>query len=132
MTMFLSGISASSAGGSKTVSQLTDFFVHALRRGGGSATDTDDGMLWYTKVRSTDSTETADFHRTDGTQYPGFLDGVDYVDETTEDKTYKNNSADKYQQYRFDFRNLTYFIDDDGYLVARLGSNYDHNTAGPK
>ena len=62
MTMFLSGISASSAGGSKTVSQLTDFFVHALRRGGGSATATDDGMLWYTKVRSTDSAETADFH----------------------------------------------------------------------
>jgi len=134
MTMFLSGISASSSngGGGKMVSQLTDFFVHALRRGGASATDSDDGMLWYTKVRSTDSAEVADFHRTDGTQYPGFLDGVDYVDETTEDKSYKNDSADKYQQYRFDFRNLTYFIDEDGYLVARLGSSYDHNTAGPK
>lgn len=132
MTMFLSGIQSSSGNNSKTVSQLTDFFVHALRRGGFSSTSSDDGMLWYTKVRSTDTNEVVDFHRTDGTQYPGFLDGVDYVDETTEDKTYKNSLADKYQQYRFDFRNLTYFIDDDGYLVARLGNNYDHNTAGPK
>ena len=132
MTMFLSGIQSSSGGNAKTVSQLTDFFVHALRRGGSSSTSPDDGMLWYTKVRSTDSNEVVDFHRTDGTQYPGFLDGVDYVEETTEDKTYTNSLADKYQQYRFDFRNLTYFIDNDGYLVARLGSNYDHNTAGPK
>jgi hypothetical protein len=136
MTMFLSGISASSSsadgGGRKIVSDLTDFFVHGLRRGGATSTSTDDGMLWYTKVRSTDSAEVGDFYRTDGTQYPGFLDGVDYVDETTENKSYKNHPADKYQQYRFDFRNLTYFIDDDGYLVARLGSNYDHNTAGPK
>jgi hypothetical protein len=27
---------------------------------------------------------------------------------------------------------LTYFIDDDGYLVARLNKSYDHNTQGPK
>jgi hypothetical protein len=27
---------------------------------------------------------------------------------------------------------LTYFIDDDGYLVARLNKSYDHTTQGPK
>jgi hypothetical protein len=27
---------------------------------------------------------------------------------------------------------LTYFIDDDGYLVARLNKEYDHTTQGPK
>jgi hypothetical protein len=32
----------------------------------------------------------------------------------------------------FDFRNLNYFIDDDGYLVARINGSYDHVTQGPK
>ena len=87
-------------GSMKHVVQSNDFIVHALRRDA-------DGMLRYTKVGS-GSTDIGDFHRTDGTQYPGFLDGEDYVEETTEDKTYKNNLHDKYQQYRFDFRNLHY------------------------
>lgn len=108
----------------KSVAESNDFIVHALRRD-------EDGMLRYTKVGA-GSTEIGDFHRTDGTQYPGFLDGVDYVEDTTEEKSYKNNPHDKYQQYRFDFRNLNYFIDDDGYLVARINGSYDHVTQGPK
>ena len=68
----------------------------------------------------------------DGTQYPGFLEGEDYVDETTEDKEYKNDVNDKYQQYRFDFRNLHYFIDSDGYLTARVNGTYDYSTIGPQ
>jgi len=132
MTMFLSGSMLSSpggGGGGLQFSQQNSFFIHGLRRGGANATDSDDGMLWYTKVKTTDN-EVADFHRTDGTQYPDFLDGIDYVEETTEEKSLTNHPADKYQQYRFDFRRLSYFIDDDGYLVARFG-NYDY-TVGPK
>ena len=61
---------------------------------------------------------------------PDFLEGLDYVDETTEEKTYKNNDFDKYQQFRFDFRRTSYYIDDDGYLTVSFG---DHDyTAGPK
>jgi hypothetical protein len=126
MTMFLSGSMLSSpggGGGGLQFSQQNSFFVHALRRD-------PDGMLRYTKVKTTDN-EVADFHRTDGTQYPDFLDGIDYVEETTEEKTFTNHPADKYQQYRFDFRRLSYFIDNDGYLVARFGS-YDYETEGPK
>ena len=108
----------------KSVAESNDFIVHALRRD-------EDGMLRYTKVGA-GSTEIGDIYRTYGTQYPGFLDGIDYVEETTEDKSYKNNPHDKYQQYRFDFRNLNYFIDDDGYLVARINGSYDHVTQGPK
>lgn len=117
-------LSRSITTGQKTVSQSNDFIVHGLRRNSS-------GMLYYTQVSSA-STDVADFHRTDGTQYPGFLDGIDYVDETTEDKAYYNHVADKYQQYRFDFRGLNYFIDDDGYLVARITGTYDYNTQGPK
>jgi len=60
------------------------------------------------------------------------VDGEDYVDETTEDKAYKNDVNDKYQQYRFDFRNLHYLIDSDGYLVARVNGSYDYETTGPQ
>jgi hypothetical protein len=117
-------LSKNSTTGGKSVSQSNSFFVHALRRDSS-------GMLYYTLVNAS-SDELVDFHRTDGTQYPGFLDGVDYVEETTEEKSFTNHPADKYQQYRFEFRNINYFIDNDGYLVARISGKYDYNTEGPK
>lgn len=46
-------------------------------------------------------------------------------------KSFSNNeNLDKYQQYKFEARKITYFVDDEGYFVARFGS-YDYN-AGPK
>jgi len=131
MTMFLSNsmISGSGGGGASfddsTLKTEDDFYIHALRRDR-------DGMLHYTKVRSTDDGVTGDFHRNDGTQYPDFLEGIDYVEETTESKSYTNHPADKYQQFRFDFRRISYFVDDDGYFVARVGGTYDYTTEGPK
>ena len=123
MTMFLSESISSTAGGGLLVSQQNNFYVHALRRDA-------DGMLRYTKVKSTEAGVVDVSHRLDGTQYPDFLDGVDYVDETTEEKTYLNHTQDKYQQFRFDFRRTSYYIDDEGYLVAKFGDN-DYS-AGPK
>lgn len=126
MTMFLSGSmlsGSSTGGGSRVFSQENNFWIHALRRDA-------DGMLRYTKLNTTES-GVGDFHRLDGTPYPDLLDGTDYVEQTTEEKTYTNHPQDKYQQYRFEFRRISYFIDDDGYLVARFGS-YDYNTEGPK
>ena len=118
-------LSASTAAGAQTVPQSNDFTVHALRRDKA-------GMLRYTVARSTDD-EVFDFHYTDGREYYDFLQGNEYLDATPGvDKQYSNDPHDKYQQFRFDFRRLTYFIDDDGYLVARLNKDYDHNTQGPK
>lgn len=122
MSLFLS---ASTAASSQIVAQSNDFTVHALRRD-------KDGMLYYTIARSTED-EVFDFHRTDGEEYTDFLQGTEYVDATSNvAKQYSNDADDKYQQFRFDFRRLTYFIDDDGYLVARLNKSYDHNSQGPK
>ena len=46
-------------------------------------------------------------------------------------KSFSNDeNNDKYQQYKFEARKITYFIDDEGYFVARFGT-YDY-TAGPK
>jgi len=118
-------LSASTAATSQVVAQSNDFTVHALRRD-------KDGMLYYTVARSTED-EVFDFHRTDGEEYTDFLQGAEYVDATPNAaKAYSNDVDDKYQQFRFDFRRLTYFIDDDGYLVARLNKSYDHNSQGPK
>ena len=117
-------LSASTATQEQAVANSNDFTVHALRRD-------KDGMLRYTVARSTED-EVFDFHRTDGEEYTDFLQGVEYVDANSGAKTYTNDPDDKYQQFRFDFRNLTYFIDDQGYLVARLNKAYDHTTNGPK
>ena len=125
MTMFLSESMLSGqggGGGGLQFSQQNSFFIHALRRDA-------DGMLRYSKVKTTD-TGVEDFHRLDGTPYPDFLDGNDYVEETTEEKSLTNHIQDKYQQFRFDFRRTSYYIDDDGYLTVSF-SDYDY-TAGPK
>ena len=127
MTMFLSGSmlsgTSSGGGGGLQFGQQDKFTVHALRRD-------DDGMLRYVKVKTSDTDVVDVSHRLDGTAIPDFLEGLDYVDETTEEKTYRNNEYDKYQQFRFDFRKTSYYIDDDGYLTVSF-SDYDY-TVGPK
>jgi hypothetical protein len=45
-------------------------------------------------------------------------------------KQYTNTPSDKYQQYRFDMRKISYYIDDQGYLVAKFG-NHDYSQ-GPR
>ena len=120
-------LSASTAVVGQTVGQSNDFTVHALRRD-------ESGMLHYSKARSTEDNSATpfDYHRMDGTQYDDFLQGTEYVTADAGAKKLSNAPDDKYQQFRFDFRNLTYFIDDDGYLVARLNKTYDYTTNGPK
>jgi len=39
-------------------------------------------------------------------------------------KSYKNNTTDKYQQYIFEDGDATYFVDDDGYLIKRENIGY--------
>ena len=120
-------LSASTAVVGQTVGQSNDFTVHALRRD-------ESGMLHYSKARSTEDNSATpfDYHRMDGTQYDDFLQGTEYVTADAGAKKLTNDPDDKYQQFRFDFRNLTYYIDDEGYLVARLNKTYDHTTNGPK
>jgi|TARA_B100000902_G_scaffold26774_1_gene32254 hypothetical protein len=130
MTMFISDSYQQQGGGGTSVSSNNytlgnDFSIHALRRDA-------DGMLRYTKIRSIDD-ETGDFFRLDGSSYLDIATGAyDYVEETTEEKSYSNNPQDKYQQYRFDSRKISYFVDDDGYFVIRFNENYDYSTEGPK
>ena len=90
-------------------------------------------MVCFVTLRLDQEDDVFDFHRTDGEEYKDFLQGEECVDATPNvARQYSNDPDDKYQQFRFDFRRLTYFIDDDGYLVARLNKEYDHTTQGPK
>jgi len=41
-----------------------------------------------------------------------------------------NLNARRYEQVRFDHQKLCYFINSDGFLVARYGTDYDYS-AGP-
>jgi|SRR5210317_1170595 hypothetical protein len=97
----------------------TGYYVYALRR------DEDD-MLWFTKVSAASTTETFDPFRLDGTQVEEFGDYDDYVEETTEQKALANNPQDKYQQIRFDRRNLFYYLDSDGYLTLQVNGTYSY------
>jgi len=119
-------------------SESSGFFVYALRRDA-------DHMLYFAKV-SAAGTELGEFYRADGTGVPEFGDGIDYgtydvgVGKTSEirndiatDKKFLDDPNDKYQQIRFDRRNLYYYIDDDGFFVIRFnGPDYDYNSIGPK
>jgi hypothetical protein len=98
----------------------TGYYVYALRR------DADD-MLFFTKVSTASTTETFDPFRLDGTQVEEFGDYDDYVEETTEQKQLANNPQDKYQQIRFDRRNLFYYLDADGYLVLQVNGTHSYS-----
>lgn len=112
---------------SSSFSESNGYYVYALRR------DEDD-MLWLTKVSAASTTETSlDLHyRKDGSQIDEVSDYQDYVLETTEQKSLTNHPQDKYQQIRFDRRNLNYFIDNDGYFNIQVNGTYDYTTIGPK
>jgi len=129
MTMFLSDFYRASdtvTTGNGSDDLGNDFFIHALKRD-------DKGMLTYTKIRSIDPTEIADFTRKDGTPYLDIATGLyDYVEETTEEKSLYNSAEDRYQQFRFDERKVSYFVDNDGYFVIRFNEDYDYTTEGPK
>jgi hypothetical protein len=98
----------------------TGYYVYALRR------DAND-MLFFSKVSTASTSETLDPHRLDGTQVEEFGDYNDYVEETTEQKALANNPQDKYQQIRFDRRNLFYYLDTDGYLVLQVNGTHSYS-----
>lgn len=106
-----------------SINNINVFYFHALKRD-------QDGMLHYTTVKSTDN-EVINAFNMDGSQIVDIMEGNDYIQATTPEKSYLNNSNDRYQQFIFDKRKTTYFIDSDGYLVARFG-DYDHAAEGPK
>jgi rRNA maturation protein Nop10 len=102
---------------------------HALKR-------SSDGMLIYTLEDTVSNTVINVFNEPVNGVFAPFNE--DYTDSLPANRQRNNindmgdlNSAnDKYQQYRFENKKVRYFIDDDGYIVARLNANYSYT--GPK
>lgn len=120
---------------------LADITARGGGGGGGNvswdfhAMDRDaDGMLTYTKVTGDDNDviDLISQPKLDSNGEPVFRTLDDYTVDANGNPVVQDPDIDPYFQYRFDSRNLSYFIDDDGFLVARMGQAYDYNTNGPK
>ena len=113
--------------GSGSGTNIYDF--HGLKR-------TSDGMLVYT-LEDTLSNSVIDVFNepVEGVFAPLNEDYVEALPANRERNNINgmgdlNSANDKYQQYRFENKKVRYFIDDSGYMVARLNANYSYT--GPK
>lgn len=120
MAILLSSLAQRGGGGQ------SDF--HAIRRDA-------DGMLIYTKVAPSDqdSIDLVNTTKVDANGNTIFRTLDDYTIDLVSGQPVVNDSdIDPYNQYKFDSRDLSYFIDEDGYMVARMGRIYNYSTNGPK
>lgn len=123
MAIFLSNSFGSSSGSGQPAYEF-----HGLRR-------TADGMLVYT-LEDLNSSAVID---TRTGPIPGNFSPFEeeYVEALPAGRPKNPNGdlnypEDKYQQYKLIDKKVRYFIDDDGYLVARLNANYNYAVIGPK
>lgn len=95
-------------------------YFYALRR-------TAAGELYFARVNMLSRTDAIQINN-DGTSddnYPDFEVGVDFFEgrDSTHELVYDNL---KYEQMRWDGKNLYYYIDADGQLVVRTDTKYQY------
>ena len=118
----------------------SEYALHAMKRD-------DDGLLTYTKVNWY-SGDTINMDNGEGTAYNsvgsfqtnemeyasgvyGVGHNINYIPieyNSTDDPRKANTKFRNYEQHVFDENKATYFINDDGYLVLRIGSEYTYNS----
>lgn len=96
-------------------------YFYGLRR-------TDDGLLYFTKIDqlTDDSTVTINIAGSNENNYEEFTYGTDYFDgrlELDHSRPYPNLYFD---QYRWDTKNCSYYINDNGELVVRINKEYPY------
>lgn len=107
------------------VGALQNRFFYGLRR-------TDNGELFIAKADQLKTTDSIMVNKPgDPTNnYTDFEEGQDFKEgrDVNHNLVYENLN---YEQYRWDNRNISYYIDDDGELVARINQNYvyDENSS---
>lgn len=97
-------------------------FFYALRR-------TDEGELYFARIDQLVGQDAIDIN-TPGDpseNYEDFEVGVDFYEgrDVYHNLVFANLN---YEQYRWDDRNIYYYIDDDGQLVARVNATYTYPT----
>jgi hypothetical protein len=93
----------------------------ALRR-------TDDGTLYFAKIDQITDTDSVVINEPGlaNQDYQEFDYGVDFFDgrdEITHARNYKNL---KWDQYRWDTKNIFYYIDEQGNFVVRINQEYSY------
>lgn len=100
-------------------------YFYGLRR-------TDSGELYMAKVDQLLNTSGAQINAPgDPTKnYPNFENGQDFYEgrDVNHDIVYENLN---YEQFRWDSRNLYYYVNDEGELIVRINQSYtyDNNSA---
>lgn len=97
-------------------------FFYGLRR-------TDDGELYFARIDQLIGQDAIDINAPGdpGENYEDFEVGVDFYEgrDVYHNLVFANLN---YEQYRWDDRNIYYYIDDDGQLVARVNATYTYPT----
>ena len=102
-------------------SAVENRFFYGLRR-------TDAGELFLSKADQLKLSDTITINNPgDPTQnYPNFEQGQDFYEgrDVNHDLVYENLN---YEQFRWDDRNLLYYVNDEGELVVRINQNYTYD-----
>jgi hypothetical protein len=97
-------------------------FFYGLRK-------TDDGELYLGRLDQLNPDDVIEVNQpgTPEDNYNDFEVGIDFLEgrDVNHDVVYDNLT---YEQYRWDNRNLYYYIDDDGQLVVRISEEYVYPT----
>lgn len=98
-------------------------YLYALRR-------TDDGELYFARVDQLGRNDTIQINDpADGADdFTDFEVGVDFFEgrDVTHELVFANLN---YEQYRWDNRNIYYYLNEEGELVARIGQKYTYPAA---
>tara|TARA_B110000503_G_scaffold12801_1_gene17422 strand:+ start:2081 stop:2449 length:369 start_codon:yes stop_codon:yes gene_type:complete len=101
--------------------QLKDRFFYGLRR-------TDHGELFLGKVDQLKKTDTLTINNPgDPDQnYPNFSEGQNFSEgrDVNHNLVYQNLN---YEQYHWDTKDIWYYVNDDGELVARVNQKYTYD-----
>ena len=118
----------------------SEYALHAMKRD-------DDGLLTYTKVNWY-SGDTINMDNGEGTAYNSVgsfqtnemeyasgpygvghnINDIPIEYDSTTDPRLANTKFRNYEQHVFDENKATYFINDEGYLILRIGSEYTYSS----
>ena len=100
---------------------VQDRFFYGLRR-------TDAGELFLSKLDQLKSTDSITINNPGNSteNYPSFEQGQDFYEgrDVNHDLVYANLN---YEQFRWDDRNILYYVNAEGELVVRINQNYTYD-----
>lgn len=108
------------ASGNDLIAHTTNRYLYALRR-------TDAGDIFINKVDQISIDDSIQLNEPGDPRdnYTDFEVGVDFFEgrDVKHEQVFPNL---RYEQYRWDDRNLYYYINDEGELVVRINQRYDY------